>query len=461
MAARISKPKLALAALAPSDFWRVVLAACVSSFPRKREPSKRLAARQSTTSPRPLKLFPRATFVTALVALTLLTACGLVSEDKTPLKIGLMMNFSGGSAEIYTDRQRAFELAIEHINQAGGVFGLPVEVAVADTTADPEVAVEAARRLVEVEGVHAIVGPNASANALPIAETVIGPAGIPTITFSATSPKLTDAEDSDFFFRTVLSDVAQGPVLASVTRERGFDNVGVIYVNDAWGQGLARAFEDAWDGPARIVPIERDGQSFLPELRESASEGARALVIIAFEDDAITLIREALDNAIYDQFVFGDAAKRLGIVRAIGGDRLGGMYGAGPAPASGGDSSKAWEAAYADKYGEASASTYLRETYDATIALALAAQAAGSVDGAAIRDSLRSIGVPPGETAIAGAEGVADALAILADGGEVEYRGAAATLDWDGNGDLRRGFIGVWRYTQDERIEEVEAVPFR
>ena len=33
-------------------------------------------------------------------------------------------------------------------------------------------------------------------------------------------------------------------------------------------------------------------------------------------------------------------------------------------------------------------------------------------------------------------------------------------MDWDGNGDLRRGHIGIWRLTEDERIEEVEAVPF-
>lgn len=399
-------------------------------------------------------------WIVALVVVGMAAACGGDSTGDTALKIGLMMDFSSGSSEVYRDRQRAFELAIEHINQGGGVFGLPVEVAVADTTRDPEVAVEAARRLVEAEGVHAIVGPNASANALPISETISGPLGIPTITFSATSPKLTDAADSDFFFRTVLSDTAQGPVLARVTRERGFDNVGVVYVNDAWGQGLARAFEAAWDGAAQVVPIERGRQSYVSELGESAGGGAQALVVIAFEDDAIILIREALDNSMYDQFIFGDAAKRLGIVRAIGGDRLGGMYGTGSAPASGGDSSEAWEAAYIARYGEASASTYLRETYDATIALALAAEAAGSAEGAAIRDRLRSIGMPPGETAIAGAEGVADALDALEDGGEVEYRGAATALDWDENGDLRRGYVGIWRYTRDERIEELDAVLF-
>ena len=141
-------------------------------------------------------------------------------DEPVALKIGLLMDFSGGSAEVARDRQRAFDLAIKHINNGGGVFGRPVAVAVGDTTADPETAVAEARRLVEIEGVHAIVGPNASANALPIAERVIGPAGVPTISFSATSPKLTTAADEDFLFRTALSDVSQGPVLARVTRVR-------------------------------------------------------------------------------------------------------------------------------------------------------------------------------------------------------------------------------------------------
>ena len=98
-------------------------------------------------------------------------------DEPAALKIGLLMDFSGGSAEVVRDRQRAFDLAIEHINNGGGVFGRPVAVAFGDTTADPKTAVGEARRLVEIEGVHAIVGPNSSANALAIAERVIGPAG--------------------------------------------------------------------------------------------------------------------------------------------------------------------------------------------------------------------------------------------------------------------------------------------
>lgn len=404
------------------------------------------------------------TWIAALALSTLciamIVACGDDSESDTPLKIGLIMNFSSGSAEVYRDRQRAFDLAVKHINEGGGVFGLPVQVVVGDTTADPDVAVEAARRLVETESVHAIVGPNSSANAIPIAERVIGPSGIPTISFSATSPKLTTVEDNDFLFRTVLSDRAQGPVLADVTWDRGFDNVGVIYVNDAWGQGLSRAFEAAWKGRIKSVPIERGQTTFVPELRESAAEGAQALVVIAFETEAGIMVREALDNEIYDQFTFGDAAKRLSIVKQAGGYRLAGMYGTGPATAPGSSSSAAWEASYIAEYGELPVLAYVKETYDATIALALAAQAAGSVEGAAIRDRLRVVGGAAGEVVIAGSEDVARALSILGDNGEVDYEGAATTLDWDGNGDLIRGYVGVWRFTEDERIEEMYSAAF-
>ena len=174
------------------------------------------------------------------------------ADEDTALKIGLLLDLSSGSAEVYRDRQRAFELAIEHVNQGGGVFCLPVTVAVADATADPDKAVAAARHLVEVEGVHAIVGPNASASALPVAERVIGPAGVPTVSFSATSPALTAVADDDFLFRTTLSDVSQGPVLARLARERGFDNVGLLHVDETRGRGLAGAFEAAWDGPIMV-----------------------------------------------------------------------------------------------------------------------------------------------------------------------------------------------------------------
>ena len=374
------------------------------------------------------------------------------------MKIGLLLDFSG-APDVSADRKRGFDLAIRHMNDGGGVLGRPVEGVTGDATRSPGPAAEAARVLVEA-GVHAIVGPNASAAALAVIEAVSGPEGIPTISPSATSPELTEAEDSDFFFRTTLADTAQGPVMARVTRDRGFDNVGLIYFDDAYGRGLAATFAEAWEGKLEGVAVDDAQPTYLPELRLSARSGAQALVVVTFGDHALAIVREAIDEGVYSQFVFGDAAKRPRLVGEIGGAKLGGMYGTAGAPSPDSTARPEWEASFGAEYGELPVMTYVKETYDATIALALAAQAAGRLDGEAIRDHLRDIGRPPGQVVLGTAEGVADALRLLAEDREVDYEGVATTLDWDGYGDLERGYIEVWRFTPDGRIEEVETVLF-
>ena len=401
----------------------------------------------------------------AVLALAVAVSCGgsgdgPMETEREPLKIGLLMSFTGASADRSAWRERGFLLAIKHINDAGGVFGLDVETARGDTAPDSDAAVAEARRLVETEGVHAIVGPSSSGNSLPVAERVTGPAGVVNISPSATSPLLTHADDSDFFFRAALADTAQGPVLARVTRERGFDNVGVIFQDDAYGRGLAESFEAAWTGRISLAAMERGQDSYLAAITETAEDDAQALVIIASGADAETIVRESLENGLYDSFTFGDAARNPNLVRNIGGDRLGGMYGTAGTSAPGSDSASLWEIAFLDEHGELPAFAYVKETYDAVIAIALAAEAAGVADGAAIRNRLRSVASAPGERVPAGPDGVAEALRIVRDGGDVDYEGASSTLDWDANGDLVRGHVGVWRYTADERIEDVEAVPF-
>ncbi len=399
-----------------------------------------------------------------LLAITTATvfACGddpesTASDDH--LKIGLVLNFTA-SPEASQARQKAFDLAIKHLNEAGGVLGQPVEGFASDATSDPDVALERVRLLVDAAGVNAIVGPNASSASLPVAAQVSGPKRIPTISPSATSPLLSTVEDDGFFFRTALSDSAQGPVLAQVNRDLGFDNVGLIYQNDAWGQGLAQTFQAAWTGRVRAVSVELEQDSFLPQIQESAADNPQSLVVIASESVALPLVKQAVDSGLYDNFTFGDAAKRFSLVEFVGAQHLAGMHGTAGAPAPESAATQAWDRAFIDEYGSLARLPYTKETYDAVIAIALAAQAAGSLDGAAIRDHLREIGSPPGQVVEGTPEGISNALELLRNGEKIDYEGAAVSSDWDANGDLSRGYIGVWRFTPDADIEDVKIIPF-
>ena len=384
-----------------------------------------------------------------------LAACG-DNREVAPLRLGVMLVSSETRTETALDRLRAFELAVTHVNEAGGVFGRPVEFVEGDTL-NPG---EEARRLIEEEGVHAIVGPNSSADSLVVVD-VAAPAGVLVVSPSATSPLLTLNEDRDLFFRTALSDVSQGPALAELARERGFESVGVIYRDDAWGKGLAEAFGRAWTGNAVLVASPTELQeSYLDLIKESAGGGAEALVLLTFRPEAEVIIPEALESGLYDQFVFGDALRRAELVAAVPGGRLAGMYGTASAVPRDSASAAAWDRAFRDEYGEGTESSYVRESYDAAVAVMLAAEAAGRADGPSVRDELRRVGSAPGERILPGPEGVARALDVIRDGGEVDYEGAANSVDWDANGDLERGYIGIWRFTRDGGIEDVETIPY-
>lgn len=411
-------------------------------------------------------MLPALTRIFALVILSLtigiIIACGDDSDSGSPrdhLKIGLVLNFTD-SPEASQARQKAFDFAIKQLNEAGGILGRPVEGFAVDATSDPDVALERVLLLVNAARVQAIVGPNASSASLPVARQVSGLRQIPTISPSATSPLLSTVEDNDFFFRTALSDNAQGPVLAQVNRDLGFDNVGLIYQNDAWGQGLAQTFQDAWTGQVRAVSVELEQDSFLPQLQESATDNPQSLVVIAFESVALPLVKEAVDSGLYGNFTFGDAAKRFSLVNFVGAEHLAGMHGTAGAPAPENDATRIWEQAFIEEYGSLPRLPYTRETYDAVMAIAFAAQAAGGLHGAEIRDHLRQIGSPPGQVVQATLDGIAEALELLSNGEEINYEGVAVSADWDSNGDLSRGYIGVWRFTPNADIEEVKTVLF-
>ena len=57
-----------------------------------------------------------------------------------------------------------------------------------------------------------------------------------------------------------------------------------------------------------------------------------------------------------------------------------------------------------------------------------------------------------------GPEGVVRALSIIREGGDVDYEGAANSIDWDAIGDLQRGYIGIWRFTRDDEVEDVKTI---
>lgn len=366
-----------------------------------------------------------------------------VPAAQESIKLGALVPLTGGLQSYGEASLRGVRMAVQQVNAAGGLLGgRQVEVVVGDTQTSPQPAVDAAQRLVSVEGVVAVVGALASGNTIPVATTVTAAGGIPQISNASTAPVISTLEDDDFLFRTVPSDAYQGVALAKIVAGEGDMNVAVLYVNNDYGEGLADAFAEAFAAEGGTVTrsdaFEPNQASYRGELSSLAGTGADALVLIAYPDDGgLTIVRQSLEEGFFDRFIFTDGMKAEGLVTQIGAEFVEGAYGS-TAQSVETAANAAWREAYEGEYGELPPLPYIDTAYDAAMILMLAIEQAGGTDGTAIRDAIRQVANAPGETVLPGE--VAKARDLIAAGTAINYTGAGGDQEFDDNGDVSGTF---------------------
>jgi ABC-type branched-subunit amino acid transport system substrate-binding protein len=385
-------------------------------------------------------------------------SAGTAAQDEAgPLKIGALFPFTGNLSDFGPRFMDAAQLAADEINAGGGVNGQPLELVQGDDGTAPQQAVEEARRLVELEGVSAIVGPAGSGETLPTAESVTGPAGVLHISASATSPAVTIAADDDFLFRTALSDAAQGVVLGNLALELGYQTACVMYINNAYGQGLSEVFTEAFTAGGGTVtaqvPHEAEQASYASELSTCLADDPDVLVGPAYPESGRVFLRELVEAGEAPAVLLTDGLKSPDMFEEIGWEPFEGSYGTSPG-AMQTDVSSAFDEAWEAAYGELPAVPFLKEVYDAVYAIALAAEKADSVEGTAIRDALREVTSEPGTVVNPGTEGWQAAVAAIDAGEDVDYEGATGPVTFDENGDISRGIIDVWQIEGGEIVTE-------
>ena len=383
--------------------------------------------------------------------LALAAAAGIACEDdaRDTLVIGHLNAFTGSLSYFGETHLNAANLAAKNVNDAGGIDGAEVRIIHRDTGVSPVQGVDAARALVDTENAVAIVGALASGVTLAVAESVTVPKKRLQVTGASTSPAITVLEDDDFLFRTAASDAAQGVVLARLAQEEGYKTAGVMFVNNAYGEGLADQFEETFTAlggtVTGMVPHEDSQPTYKSELEKATAGDPDVLITISYPGQAEVYLRESLEGGYSDTFLFVDATKSPEMVEVVGWDALEGTLGT----AQGSEDSperQAFLSSYADAYdGQEPEHPFTAETYDATVLIALAAAKAGSTtDAEAIRDALRFVAGPPGEVVGPGVDDIEKALMLIAEGKDVNYEGAAGSVDFDENGDVI-GPIEIWK----------------
>ena len=403
-----------------------------------------------------------ATAVATLAAAALvLSGCaatdGGSAGGELALKIGTALPQTGNLAFLGPPEEAGVALAIKEINEADK--GIQVEVVLGDSGDTDNKAYETEIPRLLNAGVKAILGAASSGTSLQFIDQVVG-AGVIQFSPANTSAALTTYDDKGLYFRTAPSDVLQGEVLGNLIAADGHEKIAMIVLNDSYGTGLAAFTTEAFEaagGEVLAAPTYNTGDTnFSAQISEVLATSPDAIVLITFEE-VKTIIPQLVSQFPADKLYFVDG-NLANFSEDFEPGTLTGAKGTLPGldietiPAFLESMNANWVAEGNPDLG--GVYSYGPESYDAVVLLALAALAAGSVEGVDMAGKLQEVsGGSGGGTKCTSFAECAD---IINGGGVADYDGVSGPITFDENGDPTEASIGVYVYT-DENVY----VPFK
>lgn len=413
----------------------------------------------------------RMTALAGVVALTL-AACGggeaeddaegAAPEDETTpapeasgLVVGTLLPQTGSLAFLGPPEVAGVELAIQEINEAGGVLGEDVVVHHADSSdADnAEVATQSVTDLMS-QGVQVIIGAASSSVTLNVVDDITA-AEVVQVSPANTSTKLSGY--SDFYFRTAPSDVVQGAALGNLILADGHTNVAFLVFNDDYGITLRDVAKATIEEAGGTVVYGNPGEEFDPAsddvipaaVNSALATSPDAIVIIAF--DQTKLVVPAVAAAGFDPaslyFVDGNLSNYS---EEFEPGTLEGAKGTLP----GAFPSEELQGRLLEVDPALNDFSYAAESYDAVILAALAAVKGGATDGPTIQANMAAVSGAEGGTECAT---FAECVEILDAGEEIDYASASGAGPFNAENDPSSAFVGIYQYGADNTYTWVKA----
>ena len=335
--------------------------------------------------------------VSLAVSLAVMTAaCGEeeAAEGGEPLKIGAIVSLTGTYAGLGEPEKNVIEMEVARINEDGGVNGRPVEVIIEDDATDEAKAVAAASKLIEQDGVVAIIGATGTGQTMA-ARGDVQRAGIPQVSMAG-GTVITSPVDP-LVFATPWSNLIVVPFTLEHIKAQGITKIGLI--TDSGGFGKDGQAVIAAVAPEVGVEVVSD-QTFNPgdtdmtaQLTKIKNSDAEAVVFWTAGAEAAIIAKNAVDLGM-DLPLFGShGIARREFIDGAGAAAEGVKFAAGKVliPEAYGEGTEAFTVAtdfidrYTAAYGQAP-STFAGHAYDA---LYLVVEAARRIDGDITPEALR------------------------------------------------------------------------
>jgi len=374
------------------------------------------------------------------------------NEADGQLKLGSLLPQTGSLASLGPPEIAGIDLAVQEINEAGGVLGQDVTIEHADSgDTSTNIASQSVDRLLS-QGVDAIIGAASSGVSKTVIDKITG-AGVVQMSPANTSPDFTDYPDRGLYWRTAPSDVLQGRILGDLIIEEGNATVGILALQDAYGTGLAENVEQAVTGGngevVETVIYDPKAAEYSAEVGQIQAADPDAIVLIGFEESG-KIVQELVSAGIGPQqgkqlFLVDGNVGQASLAELPAGT-LEGVKGTVPGAETASD--------FRDRLLQVDDTlevfSYAAESYDATMLLALAAIAAESDAGTDIAENLEAVSKDGTECST-----FAECKELLEAGEDIDYQGVSGPIEFDENGDVTAASVGIFEYDAENAVPAV------
>jgi len=365
-----------------------------------------------------------------------------IFEEAGTTPIGCVLTTTGDLGPMGLRMAQGAQLALDEINAQGGLTGKRAKLLLEDDATDAQKHLDRVKKLVEVDGVKALIGGWFGGGSGAIASYAEANKVVVVSPSCTLAPGLLyDQGWREYGFRVALNDGLQGWLLAQIVKDEGYTRAAAIVQDTPYGVGLGEAFgeevealkDGGWEGEfVGMVTYDRAKKDYRTELDQIKAWNPDVVLLVSYCEDGVVVLKQAsekemgIDNGIawlgcdgnYGSGMFKDAtAAKFMADSLVAGTRTAGFEGA---------AYEEFVAAYTADFGEAP-EIYCDATYDSANLIVKAIVEAGVYDGEAIKDAMKVVGQ--------------------------DYDGASGTFSFDENNNRDSGAFEVWEVVEDETAE--------
>lgn len=238
---------------------------------------------------------------------------------------------TGDSAQFGDMKGKAIQLAIDEINEKGGINGKKVAQLTGDDTGNPKEAPNVAQKFAQDDKVLAVIGHWNSSCTLA-ARGIYDAAGIPLLADSV-NKALTDGT-TPTSYRVSLTDTAQAQSLAKYAYEKmGKRKAAILYTANDFGTGLMNDFATAFEElGGEVVASETyfEGQSkdFSPQLTKIKGKDPDLMFIAGYYVETALIAQQSKEIGLDVQMLGTEGISSEELIK-LGGDAVEGIVFAG------------------------------------------------------------------------------------------------------------------------------------